>query len=262
MVTRQWLWLPWNKKYGELGRKEINIARIRLISSRFAKDFIEESKDEIGRISFHLPKINDHTRSIKRKLVLVLSCSESGSKVNDTWIERTSDNAWRSAGKVEKERKKKKKIEIVVGRTIARTLDWMDFWWNFRAILSSWMMLACLYLYSMLHCFRKYLFSPRCRDSSRTIRKRLRLYVSRKHNENNYAWRLKPRDEGITIRDFHSLRTFCSFLSKNNLTNAFWETRWKQLHCCWFKRKKKYERYLYLKLRFFQENNIKKFLNY
>lgn len=170
MVTRQWLWLPWNKKYSELGRKEINIARIRLISSIFAKDFIEESKDEIGRISFHLPKINDHTRSIKRKLVLVLSCSESGSKVNDTWIERTSDNAWRSAGKVEKERKKKKKIEIVVGRTIARTLDWMDFWWNFRAILSSWMMLACLYLYSMLHCFRKYLFSPRCRDSSRTIR--------------------------------------------------------------------------------------------
>lgn len=108
MVMRQWLWLPWNKKYGELGRKEINIARIRLISSIFAKDFIEESKDEIGRISFHLPKINDHTRSIKRKLVLVLSCSESGSKVNDTWIERTSDNAWRSAGKVEKERKKKK----------------------------------------------------------------------------------------------------------------------------------------------------------
>lgn len=109
------------------------------------------------RISFHLAKINDHTGSIKRKLVLVLSCSErwneSGSKVNDTWIERTSDNTWRSAGKVEKEReKKKKKTETVIGRTIARTLDWMDFWWNFRAILSSWMVLACLFLCAYTRC--------------------------------------------------------------------------------------------------------------
>lgn len=32
----------------------------------------------------------------------------------------------------------------------------------------------------------------------------------------------KPRDGGITIRDFHSLRAFCSsLLSNNNLTNAF-----------------------------------------
>lgn len=64
----------------------------------------------------------------------------------------------------------------------------------------------------------------------------------------------KPRDGGITIRDFHSLRAFCSsLLSNNNLTNAFWATRWKRLHCCWFKEKNTSDFLHDLKLRFFKK---------
>lgn len=109
------------------------------------------------RISFHLAKINDHTGSIKRKLVLVLSCSE---RWNGEWIESerhmNRTNEWQHMEKCWKSGKrkgeKKKKTETVIGRTIARTLDWMDFWWNFRAILSSWMVLACLFLCAYTRC--------------------------------------------------------------------------------------------------------------
>lgn len=129
------------------------------------------------------------------------------------------------AGKVEKERGKKK-TETVVGRTIARTLDWMDFWWNFRAVLSLGAARLSLCLYSMLHCFRKYLFSLRFLADNTDATPCFMFLCRRKQR------RLEPRDEGITIRDFHYFVPFVpSFVSKNNLANAFWETRW--IRCCW-----------------------------
>lgn len=193
------------------------------------------------RISFHLAKINDHTGSIKRKLVLVLSCSE---RWNGEWIEserhvnRTNEwqhmeKCWKS-GKRKGEKKKKKQKLSSVERLLERWIEWTFDGIFERFYRAGWCSPVCFSvpildapLFSQIFIFAtlpRFLADnatpPLC--SART-RKQLCL---------------KTEDEGITIRDFHSLRAFCSFLlSQNNLTNAFWGTRWKRLRCCWFKKK-------------------------
>lgn len=239
-MSNKWWWdsdydFHGTKKYDELGseypKKEINIARIGLISNRLTEDthFIE-GLDEF----YSILKINDHTGSIKLE-TRPCPCSEERIE-SERHVNRTNEllhmankkkKEHMGAGKVEKERgKKKKKTETVVGRTIVRTLDWMDFWWNFRAVLSLGGARLSLCLYSMLHCFRKYLFSPRFLADNTDATPCFYVSVQTK------ATMLKTRDEGITIRDFHYFVPFVpSFLSKNNLANAFWETRW--IRCCW-----------------------------
>lgn len=151
------------------------------------------------RISFHLAKINDHTGSIKRKLVLVLSCSE---RWNGEWIESerhvNRTNEWQHMEKCWKSGKRKGKKKKK-NRNCHRSNDCSNVGLNGLLMefssdsieLDGARLSVSLCLYSMLHCFRKYLFSPRCRDFSRTMR--LRLYVPREH-ENNCAWRLKTKE--------------------------------------------------------------------
>lgn len=168
--------------------------------------------------------------------------------------ERTSDNTWRNAGKVEKKKKNRNYRRSNDCSNVGLNGLLMEFSSDSIELdgarrlsvpIPDAPLFSQIFIFATLPRFladNTDATPPLC--SART-RKQLRRLK-------------KPRDGGITIRDFHSLRAFCSsLLSNNNLTNAFWATRWKRLHCCWFKKKNTFSRFSSrLKVAIFQKKII------
>lgn len=195
----------------EYSRKEINIAGIRRNTFHRGMNFVPFSKNKRS----YWDQLNGNSS---------LSSPVHRNGTEWKWIEsertneRTSDNTWRNAGKVEKKKK---------NRNCRRSNDCSNVGLNgllmefssdsieldgarrLSVPIPDAPLFSQIFIFATLPRFladNTDATPPLC--SART-RKQLRRLK-------------KPRDGGITIRDFHSLRAFCSsLLSNNNLTNAF-----------------------------------------